>query len=183
MSHTKRVTPELNSGSMADIAFLLLTFYMMTTVITEQKGLTLILPELNNIRTEPVHARNLFAININSQDKLMAEGKELKSILGLREVLKKFILNRGSSTAFSDSPEKAVVSIKTDRGTSYRKFLEALDEAQAAYIEIYADRARMSPDEFRKLNVKNPEQRKIYEQSRKGIPMNISIAEPTGLSR
>ena len=180
MPHTKHVMPELNSGSMADIAFLLLTFYMMTTVIQENKGLTLLLPPLVEAPlTEPVHARNLFTIHINAQDKVMVEGKELGSLFNLRKEVQKFILNYGQNENWSDNPIKAVVSIKTDRGTSYHTFIDALDEAQAAYYNIYADRAHMTSTAFRTLDLSKADHKKIYNQARNGIPMNISIAEPS----
>jgi len=184
MSHTERAMPELNSGSMADIAFLLLTFYMMTTVIEDNKGLTLLLPPyLNKPIDKPVSSRNLFTIHINSHDQFMIEGENVETISGLRKEIKEFILNNGKSVDLSDNPEDAVVSIKTDRGTSYRSFLEALDEAQAAYYEIYASRAEITPAQFRQLDLKNPTAKNIYEKAKKGFPMNISIAEPTTASK
>ena len=178
MPYLKRVVPALSAGAMADIAFLLLTFYMVTTEIKEYKGLTLLLPP-----DEPVplvvqkNNRNLFTIHINSQDRFLVEGKEVKSLKGMREEIKKFVLNNKKEPNLSDSPKEAVVSIKTDRGTSYRVFIEALDEAQAAYYEIYAGRIGVTPARFRKLKTNIPEERKLYEKAREGIPMNISIAQ------
>jgi len=180
MPRAKRMMPEPSSGSMADIAFLLLTFYMMTTVIRENKGLTLMLPPYQQLPTNiPVNDRNLFAIRINSNDRIMVEGQEIHSLEGLRDKVKAFVLNHKKNPRLSDNPEDAVVSIKTDRGTSYRVFLTALDEAQAAYYEIYAARAKMSSEQFRQLDLTNPSNKKNYEKAKKGIPMNISIAEPT----
>lgn len=178
MPHTKRVTPELSSGSMADIAFLLLTFYMMTTEIKDHKGLPLLLPQyLPNLVELPVNNRNLFTIHINSSDQLLVEGKPVKNLNGVRDTIKKFVLNNKKEPTLSDSPEVAVVSIKTDRGSSYGTFIQALDEAQAAYYEIYSERADISTKAFRALNLSIEEQRRIYDKARRGIPMNISIAE------
>jgi biopolymer transport protein ExbD len=180
MAHTKRVMPELNSGAMADIAFLLLTFYMVTTEIKDNKGLALMLPPYApETASAEVNNRNLFAIKINSSNGLMVEGKEVHSLSGLRTDIKKFILNYAQDPTLSDSPADAVVSIKTDRGTSYKSFIAALDEAQAAYYEIYAERVGLSSTTFRALDLSNPEDKKMYDKARQGIPMNISIAEPT----
>ena len=181
---TKRPMPELSSGAMADIAFLLLTFYMVTTEIKDNKGLALILPPFApETPSTDVNNRNLFSIRINSSDGLMIEGKEVVSLSGIRNDIKKFILNNKQDPSLSDSPEEAVVSIKTDRGTSYRSFIAALDEAQAAYYEIYAERAGISPKAFRGLDLSNPNRKKIYDKARQGIPMNISIAEPSQVSQ
>jgi biopolymer transport protein ExbD len=183
MPHTKRVMPELSSGAMADIAFLLLTFFMVTTEMNENKGLALMLPPyMATPPSKPVNERNLFAIRINSNNKIMVEGNELSTFDGLRTEIKEFILNNKRKPNLSDSPQDAVVSIKTDRGTSYKSFLTALDEAQAAYYEIYAERVGLTAKEFRALNVSNPENKKIYEKARQGIPMNISIAEPSDVT-
>ena len=178
MNHTRHVMPEFSSGAMADIAFLMLIFYMVATEIKEQKGLALLLPnyELNQI-TIPKNDRNLFRININSSNQLMVEGKTLYTLSGIRKDIKKFVLNYKKDPDLSDNPLDAVVSIKADRGSTYKIFIEALDEAQAAYYEIYAARIGISPEQFRKLKTKNFKERAVYEKARQGIPMNISIAE------
>ncbi|MEO1051917.1 MAG: biopolymer transporter ExbD [Bacteroidota bacterium] len=179
MSRNQKTTsPEINSASMADIAFLLLIFFMVTTTIADDKGLMLQLPP--KVEQAPIRwpERNIYKILVNSADKLFVEGEVREDIAGLRGDIKKFILNRGQDEGLSDSPDKAVISIKTDRGTSYHMYIAVLDEIQAAYYEIYGTRAGITADEFRALNRNDPEQRKTYEQARKGIPMNISIAEP-----
>ena len=181
MSHTRNVMPGQSSGAMADIAFLLLIFYMVTTEIKEYKGLSLLLPP--DAPVPPVvlkNDRNIFAIHINLQDRLLIEGEERKSMNGVRKEIKRFVLNYKKDPALSDSPEDAVVSIKTDRGTTYKAFIAALDEAQAAYYEIYAERIGVTPERFRKLNTSIRKERELYERARLGIPMSISIAEPTG---
>jgi biopolymer transport protein ExbD len=173
-------TPEVNSSSMADIAFLLLTFFLITTTIDQPKGIMLLLPVFDpNPRLAPMNDRNLFVIQVNSMDMLMVEGEPRVSTIGIRDEIRKFVLNKSIDARLSDSPEVATVSIKTDRGTSYKKFIEVLDEAEAAYFSIYSERANMTPQEFRRLDTSNPRERYIYEAARKGIPMNISIAEPT----
>lgn len=183
MKHPGRQFPQISSGSMADIAFLLLTFYLLTTVIDEQKGLTLLLPPvISDSNLTKIKDRNLFTIQINSSDQLLVEGESWTSTKDLRSTVKKFILNENHSLLLSESPKDAIISIKADRGTSHKLFIDVLDEVQAAYYEIYSDRADMSTDKFRSLNINSPSERKIYDNARAGIPMNISIAEPTGIA-
>jgi biopolymer transport protein ExbD len=170
---------ELSTGSMADIAFLLLTFYMMTTVIRDEKGIALLLPQFQQEKPQPLHDRNVFTIQLNSADQFMIEGEVWPNLESVREELKTFILNNDANPKLSESPQQAVVSFKTDRGTSYKAFIQTLDEIQGAYYEIYAARTGISPERFRKLDLSVPSEKKLYELGRNGIPMNISIAEPT----
>ena len=93
------------------------------------------------------------------------------------------ILNPTNSEKFAESPKKAIVSFKTDRGTSYEKYIQVLDQLQGAYYQIYADRAGIPIEEYRALDVGNPREKALYQKG-KGegedeIPMAISIAEPT----
>ncbi|HQQ96740.1 MAG TPA: biopolymer transporter ExbD [Cyclobacteriaceae bacterium] len=169
---------ELSTSSMADIAFLMLTFFLISTQIPYQRGLVIMLPELNNVVNKKIHDRNLFAIQLNSEDRLMVEG-EVRPVTRLREAVRAFILNTGRDKSLSDNPRDAVVSFKADRQTSHRAFIEVLDEIQAAYFEIYAARAGMSSSEFRALNPTNPLDKEVIDRAREGFPMNVSIAEPT----
>ncbi len=164
-----------NPGSMADIAFLLLIFFMLTTTIVNDKGLTLLLPPSRKQPIQnPVHERNLFKILLNSHDKLLVEDEPWDSAEGLRIEIKKFILNYGTAAGLSENPKKAVVSIKTNRGTSQQAFIQVLDEAKAAYYEIYSEKVGLSPSEYRALEAGDPR----FTAVRQSIPMNISIAEP-----
>jgi biopolymer transport protein ExbD len=177
--NAKRIAPEVSTSSMADIAFLLLTFFLVSTIINNDRGLTILLPPaLTDIPPQPIHEKNLFKIQINASDQVLIENVERSSLIGLRAELKNFILNNGRDENSSDNPREAVISIKTDRGTSYKKYLEALDEAQAAYYMIYAERVNLTPNQYRNLDTNNQKERAIYEQGKKDIPMNISIAEP-----
>jgi biopolymer transport protein ExbD len=177
---SKHPVAELSTSSMADIAFLLLTFYLTTTIIRDDKGLPMLLPPFQKTTIPiPVHERNLFNVLINSSDELLVEGNRRPSLKGLRDEIKVFLMNYGKNDALSENPEKAVISLKTDRGTSYQMYIAALDEVQAAYYEIYSERAGISAAAFRKLDMNSSKERKIYDEAIRGIPMNISIAEPS----
>ena len=178
-----RPVPEIPNASMADIAFLLLTFFLVTTTVANDKGLTILLPPPPESMPKDVeiniHERNLFKIQINSFDALMVEGEPFTgSMRDLTDQIKTFVQNNGVDVHSSDSPEKAIVSYKTDRGTSHKKFVEVLDAAQRAYYEIYAAKLGVPVEVWRDI-ASDPEKKDEYNKSREGIPMNISIAEPT----
>ena len=170
--------PELNASSMADVAFLILIFFMVTTQISGEHGLPLALPPMVIQPPAPLHARNIYAIHINSSDQFLVRGERRTELAGLRYEIMEFVMNNGVRPEFSVSPEKAVVSLKVDRGTSHRAFIQTLDEIQAAYYELYASQAGISVTQFRNLDLRNAAHRMQYEKGRRGIPMNISIAEP-----
>lgn len=178
-----RGTPEVNSGSMADIAFLLLVFFLVTTTIPNEKGLLLQLPAKPDPNVPPpevkLNDRNIFKVLINSEDRLLVEDEPLTDPGKLKEMVKEFVMNPNNDPTLSESPEEAIVSLKNNRGTSYEMFITVLDELQGAYYEIYAERAGVSPEEFRNLDLNNPEEREIYERGRGEIPMAISIAQPS----
>jgi biopolymer transport protein ExbD len=181
-----RPLPEIPNASMADIAFLLLVFFLVTTTVANIKGLSVALPpppEALPPEDVKIAEKNLFKIQVNSFDNLLVEGEPwTRSINELTEEIKKFVLNNGSDPASSDNPEKAIVSYKTDRGTSHKKFIEVLDAVQKAYYDIYADQAGVTNEKWREIASdpkKTPEFEQLYDKGRAGIPMNISIAEPT----
>lgn len=180
MGYAKQMrSAEISTSSMADIAFLLLTFFLMTTVIKDEKGLTLLLPPHQEGPLQEIPERNLYTIQLNAADELLVEKERRSSLDGLKNEIKLFILNNGSNPSLSDSPQAAIVSLKTSRGTSHAAFIATLDEIQGAYYEIYAERAGMTSKQFRFLDLDNPLNKDLYNKARNGIPMNISIAEPT----
>jgi len=179
-----RATPDIPNSSMADIAFLLLTFFLVTTTINNDRGLSIGLPpppDPNKNIDVKMQEKNLFKIQVNSSDALLIEGDPVSDISGLKEMIIKFIKNKGQDPASSDSPEKAIVSFKTDRGTSHKRFIEILDIVQGAYYDIYAEEAGVTNKQWREAAAKlsDPQSKAIYDRGKKDYPMNISIAEPT----
>lgn len=190
-----RATPEIPNASMADIAFLLLTFFLMTTTVANDKGIMITLPpppEALPPTDVKIKEKNLFKIQANSQDKVLVEGDPwFGSDNELKERIKAFIMNNGADPESSDNPIAAIVSFKTDRGTSHAKFIELLDIMEAAYNEIYAARAGVTVERWREVSAdpnspQHPEYKAIYDKGRGltpdgrvEIPKNISIAEPS----
>jgi biopolymer transport protein ExbD len=188
-----RPVPDIPNASMADIAFLLLTFFLVTTTVANDRGLSLQLPPPPEALPPDVdikiQERNLFKIQINSFDNILVEGNPYTgSMRELSDQIKEFVLNRGANPESSDSPDKAIVSYKTDRGTSHKRFIEVLDAIQRSYYEIYADRAGVTTKKWLEVSsdLADPENKKLYDQGRgklpdgkPEIPMNVSIAEPT----
>lgn len=179
-----RATPEIPNASMADIAFLLLTFFLVTTTMPNNRGLSIALPpppEATPPEDVKIQERNMFKIQLNSSDALLVEGEPREDLTDLKDEIKKFVLNNGKDPASSDNPEKAIVSFKTDRGTSHKRFIELLDIIQGAYYDLYAEQAGVTNAEFREAasDLSVASNRAIYEKGRAGIPLNISIADPT----
>lgn len=198
-----RGTPEVSSGSMADIAFLLLIFFLVTTTIANDKGILMQLPpppEPDQPEIE-FQERNIFKILANSNDQLLVENEPYnKPMSELKEEVKSFVLNFGNpdqagldtynslpsslkakakqSSSSSDHPGKAVVSFKANRGTSYELYIDVLDAVQAAYNEIYAERVGITAEEFLQLDQSKDVEKRMYQKGRSGIPKAISIAEP-----
>jgi biopolymer transport protein ExbD len=201
-----RTSQEVNAGSMADIAFLLLIFFLVTTTIASDKGILNILPPKQDPNQPPpeveLNERNIFNILINANDQLLIEGEFRTTTEGLSDEIKKFILNFGrpdeenlalfnglpaslralaeQSLESSDypGPGGAVVSIKTNRGTSYEIYLEVLDLVKKAYFEIYGERVGLTSEEYRALSGNTAAEVELQNRGKEGIPMAISIAEP-----
>lgn len=199
-----RMSQEVNAGSMADIAFLLLIFFLVTTTIASDKGILNILPPKLDPNVPPPdiqkNERNIFNVLINANDDLLVEGEYRRNAEGLDQEFRDFILNFGApdeeavglfntlpaslqASALrrpesSDHPKEAVISIKTNRGTSYEVFLEVFDLAKKAYFDIYAERVGLTADEYRALTGDDEASRALQDKGKDGIPMAISIAEP-----
>ena len=210
MARKNRPTAEIPNGSMADIAFLLLIFFLVITTIANDKGIAMLLPPKPDPNQPPPEVtkndRNIFKILANSQDKLLVEDEPLTDVFELREMVKSFILNFGSPgeegvaiynslpssmkayssqvrrSDYSDDPTEAVVSFKADRGTSYELYVQVLDQVNAAYNDVYGERVGLSAAEFLQLDRDDPVQDRKYQTARDGIPRAISIAEPNKIA-
>lgn len=170
-----RAIPEINAGSMADIAFLLLIFFLVTTTMDTDTGIAISLPpKLEQDQPPPpqIPERNVLKVLVNSNNQLLVEG-ELTDISSLREKTVKFITNRGNNPDLSDNPQKAIISLKADRGTQYETYINIQNELKAAYREIRDEEAMKKFG--RKYSELRDDQRDIIK---KEYPQKISEAEP-----
>ena len=175
MARSNRVVGEINAGSMADIAFLLLIFFLVTTTMDVDTGIGIKLPPIPPPEQEPpppIHARNVFVVLVNARDQLLVEG-EWTDIKQLRDKTKRFLSNNGADPNLSDNPEKAVVSLQNDRGTSYDMYIQVQNELKAAYNELRdVEAIKIFGRKYNELNSdQQAEIRAIY-------PQKISEAEP-----
>ena len=156
----RRSAPEVNAGSMADISFLLLIFFLVTTTIETDSGLNRKIPPMEDIIDPPIiKERNIFTVVVNKNNDLLVEEKPMQ-IDELREAAVTFLDNGGGkgedACSFcqgerdpnsSDNPEKAVISLKNDRETDYKVYIAVQNELVAAY-NILRNRefARLNPN-------------------------------------
>jgi len=137
-----REDAEVPTAGLADIAFLLLIFFLVTTTINVDTGIGMTLPPmLEDQEPPPVKDRNLFKVLVDSQGNLLVEEEEAR-IGQLRERVKRHVTNYGDNPDLAVSPSKAVISIKTDAKTPYDTYIEVLDEVWMAYREIWDQIAR-----------------------------------------
>ena len=140
----KRSAPEVNAGSMADIAFLLLIFFLVTTTIATDSGLNRDLPPIDESDTTPpiIKQKNIFTVLINKDEQLLVED-EIMELKDLRAAAIAFLDNNGDGTCTyckgardpesSDNPDKAIISLVNDRETNYETYIAVQDELVAAY--------------------------------------------------
>jgi len=205
----RRETPEINAGSMADIAFLLLIFFLVTTTMNVDSGISKKLSEKPPPDYVPpiIKEKNIFEVNINRNNELLVEG-ELMDIKDLKEAAIKFIDNGGGvgkpgedgtpgtscdycqgerSDSSSDHPNKAIISVQSDRGTEYGTYIQVQNELLRAYTflrnRLAKERYGMTFTELEKAYKDSQRQdedlKKKVEDIKISYPQIISDAEPT----
>ena len=195
----KRKLPEINASQMADISFLLLIFWLCSTTMSTDQGLSRRLPPPlppNMEKTDvEVNERNIFVVLINSQNQLLVQGEPM-DVKELRVKAKEFILNAENDvhkpelfevtadvldkneevvrTLSAVTTKNHVISLQNDRGTTYEKYIEVQNELVAAYNEIRDEYSKreFGGKLFNELSVEEQEAvQTIY-------PQKISEAEP-----
>lgn len=168
----RRLAPAVNAGSMADIAFLLLIFFLVATQIANDKGIPIILPEYYDGPPGPMPANNVLSILINADDELLVE-KKLAPKEEVKQRVKDFVLNKEKIKDRPSIPTKAVISIQNDKATSYEAYIDIYSQIQAAYKDMRNDlslaRHHLKFDELALSDKK---------EIAAAIPMKISEADP-----
>ena len=159
------------TSSMADIAFLLLLFFLVATVIDVDTGLGLTLPEYIppeervEIKVDP---ERLVAVLVNEQGDVLIDG-EIVSIFQIKNLIKPKLLSRVEMPL----NKKIIVSLKTDRKTIYNQYIAALDQIKLAFFEA---RDEVSQSRFgKRFKDLTTEQQ---EQMKDAVPIIISLADP-----
>ena len=190
---SKRKTPGLNTQSTADIAFLLLCYFLMVATMDQQSGLQRRLPPMpdknQKIEDQKVNRRNIIVVKINSADRIFA-GNGGIDISQLKDKIKEFLTNPGDNPSLpekemTDIPgfgkypvSKGVISLQNDRGTSYQAYIAVQNELMRAINEL---RDAFCMQHFGKpFSRVNGEQQEI---TKKAVPQNISEAEPKDVAK
>lgn len=175
MATRHRFSQNVNAGSKAEIAFLLLIFFLVTTTIAEDHGLLIKLPPYSSetFTQTTIHERNVYTVMVNAQNQILAEGA-LINLSRLKYNVKNFIINPDNMSNLAESPYKAIITLRNDRGTKYETYLQVYNELKAAHNELWEEMAisRFGKSLFQ-LNVI---QMKTIKDD---IPLIISEAEPT----
>lgn len=189
---SKRQIQEINAGSMADIAFLLLIFFLVATTMNVDSGIQRMLPPMpekdQKQEAIDVKKRNLMLVFVSKFDNIMAGGEGV-SITQLKDKTKEFILNPYNSENLPESEvtkidligdypvSKGVISLQNDRGTSYNTYIMVQNELTRAFNEV---RDMVAAEKFngKKFMDLTPEQRDAVQ---KAVPLKISEAEPRNI--
>jgi biopolymer transport protein ExbD len=176
MARNKRASNEINASSMADIAFLLLIFFLVTTTIAQDKGIQVLLPPWSEVEPDitKLNKRNVFAVLVNADNQLLVRG-ELAKVEELRERAKEFIVNPQARPDLAERPNKAIISLKNDRGTEYGTYIEVYNELKAAYEELWDELAQRKYGRDYDDDMPTALKREIRTE----IPFVLSEAEPT----
>ncbi len=170
----ERESAEINGSSMADIAFLLLIFFLVTTTINVDTGIGMVLPPPLDPEVEPppIRERNQMNILVNAQGLILMDEQPV-SINEVKTKLIEFINNPNNDETLAVSPEAAIVSLKTQKETPYRIYIDMLDEVMGAYKDLRdaASRANYGV-EFDRLKPESPQRENIQDM----YPKKISIA-------
>jgi biopolymer transport protein ExbD len=189
-----RKVQEINAGSMADIAFLLLIFFLVTTTMDVDSGIMRVLPppvQDDQIEEIDVKKRNVFTVLINSSDQLFVNGKP-GNLKDLRRDAKDFLTPRpqmADNNNYAEVKEaveyehlgtfrssKGVISMQNDRGTSYQMYVSVQNELAAAVRELRDEICKQKFNmTFEELLETNED---IAKDIQKAIPVAISEAEP-----
>ena len=183
---------EINAGSMADIAFLLLIFFLVATTMNVDSGIQRVLPpmpdETQQQQAMDIKKRNILLVFVSKFDDIMVGGERM-DITQLKDKVKEFVLNPADDPNLPEKEvtkidlignfpvSKGVVSLQNDRGTSYNRYIMVQNELTRAFNEI---RDMVAAQYFggKKFLDLEEEQRSAVQ---KAVPLKISEAEPRNI--
>ena len=190
---SKKKVPAMNTSSTADIAFLLLCYFLMTTTMGSQTGLSRRLPPMpdpnQKVEDQKVNRRNILVVKINSADRILA-GSEPIDVRLLKDKVKEFLSNPNNDPNLPEKEmtdiegygeyavSKGVISLQNDRGTSYQAYIAVQNELVKAVNELRDDFSRANYGSV--FNALTEDQQAIVK---KAIPQNISEAEPKDVGK
>jgi biopolymer transport protein ExbD len=186
----RRASTEINAGSMADIAFLLLIFFLVTTTMDVDTGIVRRLPPpVEEEIDQKIKERNVMNVLVNKNDRLLVNGKP-GSVSTLKDVAKNFMMPHfPDNLNFPESEQKlidligdvyvskGVISLKNDRGTSYDMYINVQNELARAFNELRDD---LSKEKFGVKFSQLTDEAKI-KAINEAVPVRISEAEPESI--
>lgn len=167
----KRKLPSLGAGSMADVAFLLLIFFLVTTTIQTDAGIQVLLPAWTDQKIiDRRKNNNVLSVLINANNELMVEDKAAK-LSDLKFKIEQLVLEE------AESPKKAVVSLQNHERTAYNTYIAVYNEIKAGYHKIWDDVAvRQYGQPYDDL------MESLQQKIRKNYPLVISEVEPSAVA-
>ena len=196
---SRKQLPEINAGSMADIAFFLLIFFLVTTTLQVDAGISRKIPQKQEAPPITLNERNILEVNLNKNNELFVDGKIIK-LSELKQIAINFIDNGGGldinkkkcdwcegskNKTSSDHPTKAIISIQTDRSTTYETYILTLDIINSAYthlrnklsIKLYNQNYESLLENLKLSNNNNLEVQEKIKLIREKYPLLLSDAE------
>ncbi len=173
----RRSASEVSAGSMADIAFLLLIFFLVTTTIVEDKGLLVKLPPWETGEPPKPPKKNVLSVKINASNELLVNG-QISNLDQLHEQMKRFVANPEKSDQLPSSPKRAIISLQNDRATTYEQYVNVYNTLKKGYRELREAYAMKTKGKaLADLTIK---EKNLINQE---IPMVISETEPTDFKK
>lgn len=199
---SRRDIPEINAGSMADIAFLLLIFFLVTTTMDIDAGIPRKLPpkQDKNVTPPKLKERNVFVVNVSKVGDILVNGKDYMKVNEIKDAAKAFLDNgaaKGKNDTFctycegkklensSVHPDRAVISLQSSRQTKHGIYIQVTNELVRAYNELRdRESQKLYKEPFAdileraKKNPKNETLKTKVKTVKDRFPMILSEAEP-----
>jgi biopolymer transport protein ExbD len=133
----RRQAPTINAGSMADIAFLLLIFFLVTSHLSDDQGITIQLPPIDTkVESVVVSPRNLCDIYIDSSG-IATLNQKVLSVEATRRSIKNFVTNPQKQASKAESPQKAIISLTKSNKIKFAQYMAYYSEIKASYREMW----------------------------------------------